>query len=189
MTRMPTKFCSRHMSKRYATKYERRDQTRQRDGPRELRAPGPEGRRYYLFSADLGRGDRCSACSASGASMPISTIAKKLRSPRSIPWSPMFQRIRGTSLLVIRRAVFPSPKLEEDERGQLNGIKTGGREDTLQLRLGRRKSRNSSHSHRTRHGFVSAARSAGAPAGRGRRRHHRQHRNNQDGNRQNRSRH
>ena len=63
------------------------------------------------------------------------------------------------------QTAFPSPRLEEDERGQLNGIRLTARQHTLQLWMGGRKKRNSPHSHRTRDGLVGAAWTASALTG------------------------
>ena len=49
-----------------------------------------------------------------------------LRSPSRLPsirWSRTPPRTRAASRKTIRRAAFPNPKLETDERGQLNSIR------------------------------------------------------------------
>ena len=89
---------------------------------RELRAPGPESGRHYLFFSNPGRRYAHVHVRPPGRLSPISIIAKKLR---SLPVNPLVTNVPTDTRHIPRgylKTTFPSPRLEKDERDQLNGI-------------------------------------------------------------------
>ena len=126
--------------------------------------------RHSLFPARPGGRDRCSAFSVSGGSIAFLDHRERAEQPAV---NPLVTNVPADTRHIAPgypQSAFPNPKLEEDERGQLNGIRLGEEKTLYSYGWVDEKAGTVAYPDRARHGFDCAARASGASAGRGQRR-------------------